>query len=659
MTYSFLAVMVIALVTLAYLQYHWLGSVSVGERARLEESLQASSENFATDYDKVFKNAANSFRVQAFNESDRLEEVLERSYAHWKLKTGYPELIDSLFVISGVNNENFKAEYFHVEQKKMKEVHGVDRIKKWVAKSSFKDKSNSLKFNDTPTLGKSSFITVPIRKFSVIPDATNITVTGDLDNITSRVSLTLEDTSDLILLKLSNGVIKDEIIPALAKTYFSESYDDQYYLQIRSTDESDAPYYVSSDEIDINQTPDVRAKLNKVDLTNFIIFDSGVFTGTLPESAGNINAVHSVSREIQGLSINKTDTTNILAITQSFSTNERIKNAVTFGDSSYSYSYSTNSGQNRSRQRTSFNDTLITARFNNALGGNTNWELWLTSKAGSLDNFVAQTRLTNLGISFFILAILGISGFLIVLYSQRSQVLADQQMLFVAGVSHELRTPLSVIRSAAENMSDGVVGTREKQKEYADLMLKEGRRLSDMVDHIMEYSGIQSGRKVYHFSRVDTKDFFEQAISDMMPIVHDHGFTVDYNLDTRLDTVDLDQDAIKLCVSNLINNGMKFSEQPHTIMVDVSPGTINKKPAICCSITDQGIGISEEEQKRIFDPFFRGQKPLKEQVKGNGIGLSLVKKVVEAHKGVIEVQSEVGKGTTFRVFIPKDNEAIG
>ena len=126
-------------------------------------------------------------------------------------------------------------------------------------------------------------------------------------------------------------------------------------------------------------------------------------------------------------------------------------------------------------------------------------------RAGSLEAAVAATRRRNLAISFGILLLLGASVGFIVLSSRRAQRLATQQMEFVAGVSHELRTPLAVICSAAENLADGVIDNRDQIKRYGGLIRDEGRRLTGMVEQVLEFAGAQSGRKNYELRTTESK----------------------------------------------------------------------------------------------------------------------------------------------------------
>jgi signal transduction histidine kinase len=278
------------------------------------------------------------------------------------------------------------------------------------------------------------------------------------------------------------------------------------------------------------------------------------------------------------------------------------------------------------------------------------WQFWLSFKEGSLDSFVNKTKNRNLVISFGILLILGFCVGMIVLFSKRSQDLAEQQMLFVAGVSHELRTPITVIRSAAENLNEGFVQDEKKRKQYTDLMLNEGRRLSEMVDQIMEFSGIQAGKRIYSFAQVEIEGLMNEILNEYKPVLESEGIQLEYSFTASTSIIYADRDAIYLSISNLLSNAIKFSGNSKKIRLAVAETT--NQDFITFVVKDNGIGIPLEEQKKVFKPFFRGKKPVDDQVKGNGIGLSLVKKVADAHKGEIRLKSKEGEGSIFILILP-------
>jgi signal transduction histidine kinase len=147
------------------------------------------------------------------------------------------------------------------------------------------------------------------------------------------------------------------------------------------------------------------------------------------------------------------------------------------------------------------------------------WRVHLLDKAGSLEAAVAGARWRNLLVSFSVLVLLGASMSLVLLSSARARRLAAQQMEFVAGVSHELRTPLTVIRSAGENLADGIIQDDQQVRKYGALIATEGRRLTQMVEQIMTFAGLQAGKPGLDVRAVETGLVIDEALVAMSPLL--------------------------------------------------------------------------------------------------------------------------------------------
>lgn len=275
------------------------------------------------------------------------------------------------------------------------------------------------------------------------------------------------------------------------------------------------------------------------------------------------------------------------------------------------------------------------------------WRADFAHQAGSLEAVVASTRRRNLIVSSSVLALLGASIAMLVVSSTRARRLAAQQMEFVAGVSHELRTPLAVIRSAAENLADGVVHDREQVQRYGQLIAGEGRRLTEMVEQVMEFAGFDAGRSL-ETRPVAAIEVVQGAIEASGPLLATSDAHVDVDApDTPL-LVQANAAALARSVQNLISNAVKYGGDDRWVGVRVAPA---EGRMVAISVSDHGPGIAEADLARIFEPFYRGQHAADGHVPGSGLGLSLVDRIVRQHGGRVEVQSGT-KGTTFRLLIP-------
>ena len=276
------------------------------------------------------------------------------------------------------------------------------------------------------------------------------------------------------------------------------------------------------------------------------------------------------------------------------------------------------------------------------------WKLVVTHSSGSLEAAVSSQRRRNLLISSSVLGLLGASMGLLVLATRRAQRLARQQMEFVAAVSHELRTPLAVIRSAAENLADGVVHDEAKIKSYGQLMRTEGRRLTDMVEQILEFAGIQSGQRGFALRAVGVGPLLHDIVSASSELIAGAGMVVAFDIPTDLPAVLGDEPALRRAFQNLIDNAIKYGSGGGSIRVSARTAGSH----VNITVADRGIGIEAADQARIFEPFYRAADVVAAQVQGAGLGLSLVQRIVVAHGGRVTVKSAPREGSAFIVQLP-------
>ncbi len=236
---------------------------------------------------------------------------------------------------------------------------------------------------------------------------------------------------------------------------------------------------------------------------------------------------------------------------------------------------------------------------------------------------------------------------MIFISSQRARTFAQRQVDFVSSVSHEFRTPLAVIYSAGENLSDGVIRDDGKIASYGNLIKREGKKLSQMVEQILEFAGARSGTRNYDFQKVEIKKVIEEAISECQSLIAENDFTIETEIAENLPEISADRRALTQAVQNLIANSIKYSNGEKFIKISANNGGGKVK----ISVEDKGLGIEKSELSKIFEPFYRSKKVVDAQIHGNGLGLSLVKNIVDAHNGKISVESESGKGSEFTIIL--------
>jgi signal transduction histidine kinase len=287
------------------------------------------------------------------------------------------------------------------------------------------------------------------------------------------------------------------------------------------------------------------------------------------------------------------------------------------------------------------------------------WTIALRHGAGSLDAAVNQARRRNLLISFSILSVLAFGVGIIVANARRAEKLAAQQMDFVATVSHELRTPLAVIRSAAQNLSAGVVEDPGRAKRYGELIESEGRRLTDMVEEVLEFAGLSGQRRALALKAVDVVSLVRDVVGASSVLIAAAHAEVDVKVGDDVPLVNGDEDSLRRALSNLLANALKHGRDGHWVGINVARRQQSGRDEIHIAVSDRGRGIDAEDLGRVFEPFYRGRHAVDQQIQGYGLGLSLVQRIAEAHGGRIAVISEPGQGATFTLQLPVAADLAG
>jgi len=279
----------------------------------------------------------------------------------------------------------------------------------------------------------------------------------------------------------------------------------------------------------------------------------------------------------------------------------------------------------------------------------TDWHISLQGDFASPEKWARANFAYNMTLSAVLAAVLLGGIALTIRTALREMKLSAMKNEFVSNVSHELRTPLSSIRVFGEFMRRGRVKDQEKVREYGSYIETESRRLTQLINNILDFSRIESGRKVYIFEDADLEEILAGTLATFTVRLRDKGFDVSYlGPDEPLPEIEVDPNAIDRAVANLLDNAVKYSDGDRAIQVTLD--RTNGEAII--AVTDHGIGIPRDEQEKIFERFHRVSTGLVHDVKGSGLGLSLVRHIAEAHGGTVTVESEVGTGSTFTIHLP-------
>jgi signal transduction histidine kinase len=230
----------------------------------------------------------------------------------------------------------------------------------------------------------------------------------------------------------------------------------------------------------------------------------------------------------------------------------------------------------------------------------------------------------------------------------REMTLARLKSDFVANVSHELRTPLALIRLYAETLELGRLNAKEKYQEYFRIIREESERLTALINNILDFSRIDAGRKEYEFQETNLAELVHSTLESYRFQIQQNGFGFEENISSDIPPVNVDREAIARSLLNLVNNALKYSKDQKYIGVSL----YRTNGSVKIEVQDRGIGIPANEQEKIFEKFYRCGDPLVHNVKGSGLGLSLVRHIARAHGGDVLVESFPDKGSKFTIALP-------
>jgi signal transduction histidine kinase len=250
---------------------------------------------------------------------------------------------------------------------------------------------------------------------------------------------------------------------------------------------------------------------------------------------------------------------------------------------------------------------------------------------------------------FILIALLMVLGFVFTIYTLNVELRLNKlKSEFISNVSHELKSPLTSIRMMTEMLFHNRVPTEERKSAYYSAMLEESEHLSHLIDNILDFSRIDDDAKKYEFNDLDMNELLMNFLGTTRENLQEPGFDIRYDHPDKVPHIKADKNAILQVFHNLVDNAMKFSGTSRQIDISLFSG--DNELLFC--VKDYGIGITAKDQERIFDRFYRSDETQRMGIKGSGIGLTIVKKIIEAHKGHLTMESKPGEGSTFCVHLP-------
>jgi signal transduction histidine kinase len=618
--------MFVLIAVLAWLQYRWLGQISEAERERLHAGLTTAASEFATDFDRELARAFLTFQLDgpdAVTSTEGVDVRFGARYDRWQATSRYPRLLKDFYIVSQAPDHELQLRRFDPIGRRLVAADWPPAMASWRERLAAEGVEETSR-------GSALFIRrLPAAIWESVPA---IVVPAPMV-FTTQPQPRIEIASQIsyAVMTIDLDYVTRELLPSLTERHFKQGEAGPRY-QVAIVQKEQPGTVVFRSDPSYTPSPDARADAT-VDLFQVRLQDFTTLAGEVRRFTAFAATKSNQPASAPGSPhITVTDSRPMSFVIQSGP-----------GDAGPQGALVDPANPNRTLKST----MTATTRFGTHAVPS-HWRLVVTHPAGSLEAAVNSQRRRNLAVSSGVLGLLGVSMGLLVMSTRRAQRLARQQMEFVATVSHELRTPLAVIRSAAENLADGVVDDEQKIRRYGELMRSEGRRLTEMVEQILEFAGIQSGQRGFALRPVTIGPLLHDIISSSSELIEDAGVEVEFDLPDQLPPVLGEEPALRRVFQNLLDNAVKYGASGGWVRVSARQSGSD----VLVTVADRGIGIDPAEQNRIFDPFYRASDVVAAQMQGAGLGLSLVHRIVAAHHGRVSVKSTPRNGSEFTVQLP-------
>ena len=580
---------------MAALQYRWIGQVSDAERERRERTLRQATTQVAQELDIELIRAFGGLQVDGEAlRTDDWTAYAERTDA-WRAAATSPALVRDVLLVDRSGQQvrlrrwDSTARRFVVADWPA-DLDGLrGRVTKELANWEKKPPDEPIRLTDL---------------LSEAEDAVIAPVPPVPQHVREHMTI-FTPVFGYTVIRLDTAFIRDELLPGLVERHFKAGTGDDYRVAVVSRrDPARVIYAANVDDVaDLVKRHDAEADM----------------FGLRPDQ---FQLIRQAERSLRGAGAGAGDRRRNLFFSMA------VRRPPSDGAA----------GSGRDASKT--------------LDGLLRWKLVARHKAGSLEAAVGAARTRNTALSFGVLLLMAITVGVLARTARRAERLARQQIEFVAAVSHELRTPVSVIGAAAENLADGLVVDAARVKQYGTRIQTESRRLRDTVERVLLYAGIEAGQAAAHRMPQPVGTLISDAVAASQDTVAEAGVTVDVKVPEGLPPVLVDAPALRSCLANLIANAVKYGGTSRWIGVTASTAPGRKGPEVRVAVMDKGLGISSADLPHIFEPFYRGAEAHSRQIHGNGLGLSIVKGIVDAHGGRVSVQSAPGEGSTFVLHLP-------
>lgn len=648
-----LLAVVALLAVLAALQHRWLLAVAEAERRDLREAAAEKADAIARDVDRELTRAALELRLDAKAVAPGGGADFAARLDRWRGEAAYPGLVKAVYVVerpdSGLRLRRFdaaKASFVDSDWpqdlspvRAILEASSAEAVALPVPLPFGADLSLPPVVAEAPAL-LSTVMDVFVSE-KPVASAGALLKMGRLQEMFVQHG----SRSAVEVIQLDREVLRQQVVEGAARARLGNESPFEWAV-VANGSSSSASVIAGSQIVATLESkaaadaaaPLLRLRMDELDQS----FLRGLLPGvaaTVVSDSGRVRAIGAGSSAASGPSSARADSSG-----GGPAAGTHVNGAV-----------SVSSGTVTSSARSSVRLVVQMGRPGTSAGGATSgnvrppWELRLRHRAGSIDAAVQTQKARNTALSASILGVLGLSAGLVFYSARRLRAVASQQVEFVAAVSHELRTPLAVIRSAADNLADGVVKEDAQARRYGTLIRGEALRLADMVEHVLEFAGADSPARATR-AAVPVVRAVQGALDSLASLIAERRATVAFDAPTDAESILVNGDLSHLtrAVSNLVVNALKYGGDSPDVQVSLR----REGSSVAIGVSDRGEGLAESEVDRLFEPFFRGRRALETQTPGSGLGLALVRRIARSHGGDVMARPREGGGAIFTLKLP-------
>lgn len=638
-----LGIVLLVLCALAVLQFRWIDQVAQAERERAKRNLTTAVSDFERDFDIEITRVVAAFEFLPLNPSEYADR-----YKEWLRLAPYPHVIRGIYILDTQKSGAALKEAIPGEPpirstewkkdlpKLALPLHVTTASPRPISEMGFKVVARAGLVGSWELFSPSVLVDGnPAFLFPMLatPGVVTQTVTRTSSSIPPLLGSSLSMTgpggppSHWAVIVLDAAYLESALLPSLLKTHFPNSPSSDYDVLVVDKTRS-GPQRI------LYQSPSAlpEEKLSHADsVTSLFLHRLDCFAPSLsPGGAAVADA-----GVLQFGSRSNSPATYLTSM-----------GAVSFAAEGQALPGKDRLSEILRRQPQSCTVAPVGVSANSVV----QWELLVRYRVGSLDQAMAAFRRSNLLWSVGALSILAIGICMLVALTERARSLAQMQSEFVLGVSHELRTPLTVICVAADNLKKGMAQDVEQVHRYGDIISTHASELTNMIEETLVFARVQSGSLIGKRTLVNPDEIVKSALASCDSALQKAGIAVMVHLAPQLPLIEADVHLLVRCLENLIQNVIKYAAAGKWIAIRAERVVVSEGERVQLSVEDRGPGVSPPDLPHIFEPFYRGKCVQPTAVPGMGLGLTLVKRVVEAHLGRIEVNNS-GHGSSFSMLL--------